>query len=61
MSSFQAIAYAELQEPRHELLLKRSVALSRSWLNEFQDVSLEELAVEVSVRGNYRHLKMQRH
>lgn len=45
----QVIAYAELQEPRHKDLLARSIALSRTWLKEFREVTLEELAVEVAV------------
>lgn len=48
-SRVQAIAYNELQDPKHEILLEESATLARRLADEFTDVTVVELAVEVSV------------
>jgi hypothetical protein len=45
----KAIAFFELQKPKHELLIQESVELSRTLAAEFSDVPTAELAVEVAV------------
>jgi hypothetical protein len=47
--SLQAIAYFELQNSRNEQLLKKSAALAHKLKDDFKDVPLEQLAVEISV------------
>ena len=51
----QAIAFNELQETRHEELLQNSIILARKLAGEFSEVSLTELAIEVSVCANIQH------
>ncbi len=45
----QADAYLELITPARAELLKKSIVLARELKLEFQDVSYEELAVEIAV------------
>jgi hypothetical protein len=45
----QADAYLELITPARAALLKKSVVLARDLKPEFQDVTYEELAVEIAV------------
>lgn len=46
----QADAYLELITPARVALLKQSITVARELKTEYQDVTYEELAVEVAVR-----------
>lgn len=47
--NLQVIACFELQNSRNEQLLKKSAALAHKLKDDFKDVPLEELAVEITV------------
>ncbi|MCJ1249404.1 hypothetical protein MMC30_006628 [Trapelia coarctata] len=48
-TSNQAIAYSELQHHRHEALLKESITLADELLEQFESMTLEQLAVEIAM------------
>jgi len=56
--SWQAIAYFELQNSRNEQLIKKSAALAHKLKDDFKDVPLEQLAVEISVEIPFQHSKL---
>ncbi len=45
----KAIALNELQNPKHESLLRESSALARKVVHEFEEMPVEKLAVEIAV------------
>ena len=59
-TSNQAIAYFELLEHRHKDLLKKSALVAKNLTSKYGDVSLEDLAVEISVYLNSRRIQRSR-
>ncbi|KAL9118355.1 MAG: hypothetical protein Q9187_005100 [Circinaria calcarea] len=48
-TSNQVIAYSALQEKQHDRLLEESARLAKAWLDNFNNVSVEQLAVDISL------------
>ncbi|CAD6593051.1 MAG: hypothetical protein ASARMPREDX12_006678 [Alectoria sarmentosa] len=49
LSDKMAIAFNELQESQHEALLQKSIDLARQLSGDFENMSLTELAIEISM------------
>ncbi len=56
----QADAFFELSEPRRAALLKESTALARQVLSEYQDLTYEELALEIAVSKSFLPIQQVR-
>lgn len=52
----QAIAFNELQESQHEGLLQNSIDTARRLAGDFDNISLTELAIEISVCLRLLHI-----
>ncbi|KAL8782219.1 MAG: hypothetical protein Q9213_005585 [Squamulea squamosa] len=48
-TSNQAIAYFELQETRHVSLIEEAAGQAKEWSQNFPDIKMEELAVEIAM------------
>ena len=46
----KAIAFNEIQKPKHESLIQKSIEIAKILASQYPDVTLAELAVEIAVR-----------